>query len=214
MMSHAVMSAGAGDLTAAAFAILVATWMGMMTGMMAPVAWPWVVALRGILLPDAGALARLGATLSFASGYLTAWLVYAIAAAGLQLMLEVAGVLDQYSGMPGTGGAAILIGAGVFQLTPLKRACLAHCRNPLSFLLTRWRTGPPSGYRVGIAHGVYCVSCCWALMGTMLAVGMTNLVWMAALTAAVVVEQAVPRGDRIRVPMGLALIAAGAMHIV
>jgi predicted metal-binding membrane protein len=90
-----------------------------------------------------------------------------------------------------------------------KRTCLTHCRNPLSFLLTRWRTGPPSGYRVGIAHGIYCVGCCWALMATMLAVGITSLIWMASLTIAVIIEQVAPHGDRVRVPMAMVLIAAG-----
>jgi predicted metal-binding membrane protein len=213
MMSHAVLSPGIADATPAAFAVAVAMWMGMMTVMMAPVAWPWVVALRGILAPESGVVARLAATLSFAGGYLTAWLAYAVAAAGLQMTLQGAGVLEAHGGMPHAAGAAILIGAGVFQLTPLKRACLTHCRNPLSFLLTRWRTGPPSGYRVGLAHGIYCVGCCWALMATMLAVGMTNLIWMAALTVAVGIEQVAPHGDRLRVPMAVVLIAAGVARL-
>lgn len=212
MMSHAVLTPGTVD-AAAPFAIVVAMWMGMMTVMMAPVAWPWVVTFRGMLVSEAGLMARLGATVSFAGGYLTAWLAYAVAAAALQVGLQAAGILAAHGGMPGAAGAAILIGAGVFQLTPLKRACLTHCRNPLSFLLIRWRTGPPSGYRVGIAHGIYCVGCCWALMATMLAVGMTNVLWMALLTVAVVIEQVAPHGDRIRVPMAVVLIAAGVTRL-
>ena len=210
MMGHGFMPvAGYGGT----FAAHVTMWATMMTAMMAPVAWPWIVAYRGILGPDATAIARWQATLSFASGYLSAWIAYGAAAAALQGALMSADFLDAQGRVPGRAGALILITAGAFQLTPLKRACLTHCRNPLSFLLARWHDGPPSGFRIGVAHGTYCVGCCWALMATMLAVGLTNLWWMAALTLAMAVEQAAPRGDRIRVPMGMALLAAGLLQM-
>ena len=195
------------------FALHVTMWGSMMTAMMAPVAWPWIVAFRGILAPDATATARWQATLSFASGYLSAWTAYAVAAAALQGALTSAGILDAHGRVPGHAGALILITAGAFQLTPLKRACLTHCRSPLSFLLARWQDGPPSGFRIGVAHGTYCVGCCWALMATMLTVGLTSLWWMAALTLAVSVEQSARHGDRLRVPMGVALLAAGLFQI-
>jgi predicted metal-binding membrane protein len=195
------------------FALHVAMWTGMMAAMMAPVAWPWVITFRGLLVPDSGVSARRHATIAFVSGYFSAWLAYAAVAAALQGALASAGLLDESGRVPGSAGAAILIGAGVFQLTPLKRACLTHCRNPLSFLLTRWRDGPPSAFRIGAAHGAYCVGCCWAVMATMLAVGLANLWWMAALTLTVFIEQAVPRGDRLRVPIGLALLLVGLRQI-
>jgi predicted metal-binding membrane protein len=188
-------------------------WTAMMGLMMAPVAWPWIVAFRHVLAPDCDGRARLATTTSFVCGYVTAWLTYAVAAATLQAGLQAAEWLDVDGTAGRAAGAAILIGAGVFQLTPIKRACLTHCRNPLSFLLTSWLRTPPSGFRIGLAHGIYCVACCWALMLTMLALGLSNLAWMAALTAAVFIEQTVRRGDRVRVPLGIALVAAGLLRL-
>jgi predicted metal-binding membrane protein len=194
-------TAGPGLLT------LTGMWLAMMTAMMAPVAWPWIVAFQRFgadaRARSAGAVA---ATLSFSSGYLVAWLGYSILAAALQRGLTALGIFD---GHPWSSAvrAGILIGAGAYQFAPLKRACLSHCRNPITYFLTRWRNGPTAGFRLGLGHGVFCVGCCWALMATALAVGMANLWWMAALTAVAFVEQVIPHGDRIRVPLGIALIA-------
>jgi predicted metal-binding membrane protein len=196
------------------FALNMTMWTAMMAAMMAPVAWPWVQTFRTLLVPSADIAARWKATLAFASGYLSAWLAYAAAAAALQTALFAGGMLDEGGRVPGVAGAAILMVAGVFQVTPLKRACLTHCRNPLTFLLTRWQNGPPSGFHIGLVHGAYCVGCCWALMATMAAVGLANLWWMAALTVAVVVEQTIPHGDRIRLPIGMTLLAVGLRELI
>jgi predicted metal-binding membrane protein len=181
--------------------------------MMAPTAWPWLRAFQRITGPSRG-VARIASTLSFAGGYLSAWLVYSIAAAGAQLLVSRAGWFSHQPALPPTLGAAVLIAAGMFQLTPLKTACLRHCRNPLTFLLARWRNGPMGGYRLGLSHGWFCVGCCWALMATVFAVGLTNLLWMLALTALVFIEQAVPGGDRLSAAAGLALILGGVARIV
>ena len=110
-------------------------------------------------------------------------------------------------------GAAILIGAGTFQFAPIKQACLTHCRNPITYFLTRWRNGPTGGFRLGLGHGLFCVGCCWALMALALIVGMTHVLWMVALTLAVFVEQVLPHGHRLRIPLGVALIAAGLLRL-
>ena len=181
MHDHAVSAPG--------FGASVAMWFGMMTAMMAPTVWPWI-----------RSFARFGgSTASFASGYLASWLAYSIAAAAAQIAFHPSASF----------ASAVFVAAGVYQLAPLKRACLAHCRNPISFFLARWRNGPAGGFRMGVEHGLYCVGCCWALMATTLAVGMANVGWMAALGAVAFVEQVVRRGDVLRVPLGLALIAAG-----
>ncbi len=174
-------------------------WLVMMALMMAPTVWPWVRAFHSFGARADSASARIIATTTFLSGYVIAWLLYSIAAAAFQLQITLTAVVS----------AALLIGAGLFQFAPLKRACLAHCRSPLSYFLARWRHGPASGFRMGFGHGVFCVGCCWALMATALAVGMTNLWWMAALTLTAFAEQTLPHGDRVRVPIGLALVAAG-----
>jgi predicted metal-binding membrane protein len=106
-----------------------------------------------------------------------------------------------------------LAGAGGFQFTALTQACLTHCRNPFSFLLMRWKDGPRSALQLGLAHGAYCLGCCWALMLTSLAVGFTSLWWMAALAALSFGEQVAPWGARLRLPAGLSLIAAGVLTL-
>lgn len=185
-----------------AFVALVLMWLAMMTAMMAPVAWPWVRAYARI---DA----RPAAVAGFGSGYLAAWLGYSVGAALVQLALARAG-----AAIVGMAGGALLVVAGLYQLASLKRACLTHCRSPLTYFLARWRSGPAGGFRLGIAHGLFCVGCCWALMLTALAVGVMNLWWMAALAAVAFVEQVVPRGDRLRVPLGVALVSAGLLALI
>jgi predicted metal-binding membrane protein len=198
-------TAGASALSIAA---LTAMWLAMMALMMTPTVWPWVRAFQRFGSRQGGS-GSIASTLSFSSGYLAAWLAYSVAAAIAQLLLMLAGELDPLHALTPLAGAGILIAAGVFQLAPLKRVCLAHCRNPISYFLARWRNGTAGSFRLGFGHGIYCVGCCWALMATTLGVGVLHVWWMAALTAAVFVEQVVPRGDRIRMPLGIALILAG-----
>lgn len=185
------------------FVALAGMWLAMMALMMAPTAWPWVRAFQSFGSRSDTLAARSVATLMFLSGYLVAWLLYSLAAAGFQLQFTPTTVI----------GAALLIGAGLFQFAPFKRACLTHCRSPFTYFLARWRNGPAGGFRMGFAHGVFCVGCCWALMATALVAGMTNLWWMGALTITAFAEQALPFGDRLRAPIGLVLIAAGALRL-
>jgi predicted metal-binding membrane protein len=86
-------------------------------------------------------------------------------------------------------GAALLLVAGVYQLTPLKQACLSACQSPLGFLLSRWRDGVRGGFRMGLDHGLYCLGCCWALMLLLFAGGVMNLAVIGALTVFVVFEK-------------------------
>jgi predicted metal-binding membrane protein len=174
------------------FPALASMWFVMMTAMMAPTVWPWVSAFN-----------RLGGnTLVFSSGYAGAWLIYSVAAASIQLLLP--------HHVPPSIAAAILFTAGAFQFVPFKRACLMHCRNPLTYFLTRWRDGAAGGFRMGFHHGLFCVACCWALMATTLAVGAMSLWWMTALAVATFAEQVSPWGNRVRIAVGLALIVSAA----
>lgn len=184
----------------AGYLALVVMWQVMMTAMMAPVVWPWVHAYSRL---DSRPLGRVG----FSGGYFVAWLGYSAAAAALQFAwLRAAPVA------PPALGAAILAGGGLYQFAPLKRACLTHCRNPLTWFLARWHGGPAGGFRLGLGHGAYCVGCCWALMLTALALGVMSLGWMAVLAAVAFVEQVVPRGDLVRVPLGAALVSGGLLR--
>jgi predicted metal-binding membrane protein len=91
-------------------------------------------------------------------------------------------------------GGALLITAGIFQWTPLKNACLTHCRSPLGFLMTDWREGRWGAFQMGLKHGVYCAGCCWMLMALLFVAGVMNVWWIAILTVFVLVEKIVPKG--------------------
>jgi predicted metal-binding membrane protein len=183
-------------------------WFGMMAAMMAPTAWPWVRAFARFNGAARGKEST--ATLRFASGYLLAWLGYAIGAALLQRTLERAALMPASSdvAVPAVGAFIFLL-AGLYQFAPLKRACLAHCRTPLGYFLTRWREGPMGALRMGLHHGLFCVGCCWALMATAFAVGVMNAWWMAALGMLALAEQVAPQGQMLRRALGGAFLLAG-----
>jgi predicted metal-binding membrane protein len=159
-------------------------WFGMMAAMMAPTAWPWVHAFHRFSGAERGA--AIGATARFASGYLLAWFTFAM-------------------------GALMFLIAALYQFTPLKRACLTHCRTPLGYFLTRWVNGPMGGFRMGLHHGAFCVGCCWALMLTALAVGVMNAWWMAALGVLALIEQIAPQGQIARPVLGCAFLVVGTL---
>jgi len=115
---------------------------------------------------------------------------------------------------PSIFAAIVLTIAGLLQFSSFKRACLTHCRNPFSYLLSRWCNGPTSAWRIGFGHGLFCVGCCWALMATTLVTGMANLWWMVALTFATFVEQVSRHGEKARVVLGVVLIAAAVVTLL
>jgi predicted metal-binding membrane protein len=174
-------------------------WTLMMAVMMTPTVGPWIGAYHRFAVAYRGLEPRVWPTAVFAGGYVAVW-------AGFSALVAMA---QTFIHLPAGYGGVLLIVAGVFQLSPLKQACLSHCRNPLSFLLARWQHGPMPAFQLGLLHGAYCVGCCWALMLTAFAVGVMSLWWMAALTLITFVEQVVPWGARVRVPVGIVLIAAG-----
>ena len=110
-------------------------------------------------------------------------------------------------------GVILLIAGGIFQFTPLKHTCLAHCRAPLEFIMTRWREGAGGAFRMGLEHGLYCTGCCWALMGLLFVAGVMNILWIAALSLLVGLEKLVPRGLRLSAATGVILTAWGAWLI-
>jgi predicted metal-binding membrane protein len=110
--------------------------------------------------------------------------------------------------------AILLLVAGVVQFTPLKDACLRHCRTPMGYLLTEWKDGAVGAWRMGVKHGLICLGCCWALMGLLYVAGVMNLVWVAALTTVVIIEKLHPAGVKIGKFLGGALIALGIIQIV
>jgi predicted metal-binding membrane protein len=196
------------SVTPGAFWAAVVMWQAMMVAMMTPTVMPWVLAY-GRLAGDGPAQQTLLAPLVFAGGYFAIWLTYSVAAAGLQMALLGAGVLGDGGPAPALAGV-VLLAAGAFQFAPARQACLTHCRNPLSYLLSRWKGGPPAAFGLGVRHGAYCVGCCWMLMLTGFAVGLMNLAWMATLTLVMSLEQAAPRGLLVGRVFGVVLMIWGA----
>lgn len=205
---------GAGELAA-----LFTMWAVMMVAMMVPSATPVILLVTGVYRRRAEAAAEggsgsyrspAGLTGIFLLGYLVVWISYAAFAASAQLALHNEALLSprMASASPILGGT-LLLAAGVFQWTPLKAACLAHCRSPLHFLTTEWREGKGGALFMGLKHGAYCVGCCWLLMGLLFVAGVMNLVWVAAIAALVLVEKVAPAGRRMGQAVGVALIAWG-----
>lgn len=193
-------------------ALLLMMWWVMMIGMMLPSAAPMILTFASI---NRNARARgqpYVPTAIFASGYLLAWGGFSIAATFAQWRLEQAHLLSAMAmkiTSPALGGA-LFIAAGLYQLTPLKRRCLSHCRSPFDFVINHWRSGFDGALRMGLDHGLYCLGCCWILMALLFAVGAMNLLWVAGLAAVVLVEKLFPSGIWIARAGGLLLVAWGA----
>lgn len=145
-------------------------------------------------------------------GYLAVWTLYSVAATAAQWGLHTAALLFPGGASPYLAGG-LLAAAGLFQLTPLKHACLHRCRTPLGFLMTEWRRGLKGAWVMGARHGRYCVGCCWALMVLMFVLGVMNLLWMAALAALCLVEKVAPAGDRVGRVAGVLFIGWGVWMI-
>lgn len=191
------------------FAAAFAMWMIMMVAMMLPPVLPWVL-LFASTRRDRDAGQPFGQTTVFVSGYFTIWLGFCVAAAGLQRMsYELAVMPAGADRVDGRLAGALFLAAGVFQLTPLKAACLRHCRSPLGYFVSRWRDGQIGAFRMGATHGLFCLGCCWALMLLSFAVGVMNLLWMAILTVVLCVEKIAPGGDRLGRAVGALAIAWG-----
>ncbi len=185
-------------------------WVIMMVAMMVPSAAPMILMFTTIYHRRADQQRPVVGTGIFLVGYLVIWTAYALLASVAQWGLHSAALLSP--AMASTSrlvGGGLLLAAGVFQWTPLKRACLANCRSPLTFLMTQWRDGTRGALVMGLRHGAYCVGCCWMLMALLFVAGVMNLVWVAAIAAFVLVEKVLPGGDRLGRVAGVALCGAG-----
>jgi predicted metal-binding membrane protein len=187
--------------------LYVGGWALMTAAMMLPTTLPLVLVFRRLTRPrpDAGGLLAL-----LLAGYLVAWLGFGLVAHLLGLVLLA---LVQRSAWLTFNGwliaAVVLLLAGLFQFSALKYRCLDACRSPLGFITARWHGARPrrESLCLGLAHGIYCVGCCWLLMLLMFAVGAGSIGWMLALGAVMALEKNSPWGRRLATPLGLALLA-------
>ena len=187
-------------------------WWLMMVAMMVPSAAP-VVLLYGALHKERGALAPL----EFLAGYLAIWAVFSLAATLLQGLLSASGMISaMYMNLSSKYVAsAVLIGAGLYQLSPVKAACLHHCRGPVEALTRHRRTGRAAAFRMGLVHGRYCLGCCWALMALLFVGGVMNIWWIVGIAIYVAVEKLAPGGKTVaRFMAALLLVAGFAMLLV
>ncbi len=191
------------------FLLMFAMWAVMMVAMMLPSAAPAVLLYAAIskkLAP--GGTGR--ATVFFAGGYLVAWSGFSLGAAALQWGLEQLALLSPMMVSTSTTlGGVLLIVAGIYQWTPAKDACLIRCRAPLQFLSEHWRAGRAGALWMGLIHGLYCIGCCWAIMGLLFVGGVMNLLWVAAIAVFVLIEKAAPFGRATGRIAGVALMLVG-----
>lgn len=191
-------------------AAFVSMWTVMMAAMMLPAMTPMV-------LTFAAAQARRTRTMAiptwiFVVGYLLVWLiagvlVYGLVQTGSSALAYLSSAEREHWAPLALG--AVLIGAGLYQFTPLKRTCLAHCRSPLAFVALHWRDGRFGALRMGLLHGVYCLGCCWALFAVLVTAGVMSVAWMLLLTLVVAIEKLLPLGRRASAGIGIGLIVLG-----
>jgi predicted metal-binding membrane protein len=186
----------------------------------------WWVMMVAMMLPSAAPMILLFATINrrqretghphvetsiFAVGYLATWAGFSLVAMILQWGFQRTGLLSPM--LVGTNvifGGVLLLAAGVYQLSPIKHACLRHCRSPLAFLSTHWQRDARGALRMGFVHGAFCVGCCWFLMGLLFFGGVMNLYWIAGLALFVLFEKTVPAGHWLGYATGVALLLWGA----
>jgi len=194
----------------ASLPLAVSMWWVMMVAMMLPAAIP-IILLYEKAAPAApdGKPAPVG---HFLAGYLAVWGFFSLIAAGLQLALQELGALAAMTMGSAVEwfSAVVLIAAGLYQLSPLKEACLSHCRNPAQFLSRNYSPGRVGAFRMGVRHGAFCVGCCWLLMALLFVGGVMNLAWIALLTVLVAAEKLLPGGRLIAIVAGFAFLAWGA----
>jgi predicted metal-binding membrane protein len=189
----------------------VGIWVTMMAAMMLPSVAPMVLVFSRVN----GERARRGnagaaPTWVFVAGYLIAWTGYGLLAYGFYRAVKDAA--PHFLGW-GEGGRYVaggaLVFAGLYELTPLKKVCLRHCRGPLHFVLSGWRDGNAGALRMGGGHGLYCVGCCWGLMVALFALGVMSLIWMAVIAVVIFVQKVLPAGDRLAPLFAGAFLALG-----
>jgi predicted metal-binding membrane protein len=176
----------------------VVSWVVMMSAMMLPSIAPMVLTFGFVQRRrrDRGSVERAVSSWVFVGGYLLTWTAFGLLAYGLFVAVRSLSIpeLSWTRGGSYLAGGVILA-AAIYQITPMKDACLGRCRAPLDFVLTHWRDGPSGALRMGVVHGAWCVGCCWALMAALFALGVMSLTWMILVAGLIAVEKLVPWRD-------------------
>jgi len=181
--------------------------MAMTLAMMLPAAGPMILTYAEIADTAARKREPVVSTLVLTAGYVAVWLGVALVAASLQFTLARAGLLDGGSVGRLIGGT-IFLGAGLYQFSAFKQACLTICQRPFPFFFSNWTTETSGVFQLGMRQGLVCLGCCWAMMLVMFAVGAMNVVWMAGLGVLMTIEKltTTPRFSEI---VGFAFVSIG-----
>jgi len=203
------MGVGPGTMGFSLIAFLV-LWVVMMAAMMFPSVAPMVIVWMKSVSARSTPWRRASGVTLFLSGYLIAWAGFGVLA---YVALALTGrLVDGSPTLARWLGVVIFATAGLYQLTPLKAACLRHCRSPVGSLFHYASfKGPARDLRVGMHHGTYCVGCCWGLMIVLVAVGAMNVAVMAALAAVILIEKVWRQGPKFAILIGVALLVAAAL---
>jgi predicted metal-binding membrane protein len=188
---------------------LITMWWLMMVAMMLPAATPAIL-LYGQVRQIRSRDNDIAATWVFLAGYLTVWLLFSAGAAIAQSLLTGPSMALASR----TAQGIVLLAAGLYQLSPLKGACIGLCRSPAQFISRHWRPGWDGALRLGVRHGIYCLGCCWMLMALLFVGGVMNFLWVVGLTLIVTVEKLAPRGQQIGKVAGIILGVWGVAKLV
>jgi predicted metal-binding membrane protein len=192
-----------------------AIWVAMMAAMMFPAAAPMVLMFAQVQAGKRRQGQEAVSTWIFVGVYLAVWAVVGALAYLLAVGAQNLGSSVGWIGENGPRfGGILLIAAGIYQVTPLKRACLRQCRSPLAFLLTSWRDGVTGAVRMGLSHGLYCLGCCWLLFAILFPLGMMNIALLAVVTLLIFAEKSLPYGDRLSWGIAAVLIGYGLAVVV
>lgn len=196
------------------FLMMFSMWVVMMIAMMLPSVLHVVLLYARVARQSGAATRPVLRTYLFAGGYLLGWALFSLLATLLQWGLDEIALLTPHMTTASPWlGSTILLAAGLYQWSPVKDACLEHCRGPVDFLSRHWRKGQLGALRMGLGHGLYCIGCCWVLMLLLFAGGVMNLLLIALITLFVLLEKLAPGGARLGrwCGAGLMLAAVGWM---
>jgi len=190
-------------------------WVAMMAAMMLPSAAPMILMFSTVYRTKRERAGAFVPTWVFVAGYLAVWAGFGAAAWAAGDFGEA--LARAYPALRELGprlAAVAMIGAALYQLTPLKQRCLSHCRSPLSFVMHHWRSGMGGAVRMGAEHGVYCVGCCWVLFVLLVVVGLSSLPWMGLITVIVCAEKLLPYGRPVTLGVAGLLCALGLLTLI
>ncbi len=209
-MGDMLMPMSTGPWTPHRAILVLVMWAVMMAAMMLPSAAPIILLYAAIARRRSERGEPTSASGAFAFGYIAVWAAFSLAATVLQYGLEKVALMSPMMQTTSIALAGtVLIAAGLYQWTPLKQACLRHCRSPLDFIVAYWRPGARGAFLMGLRHGVYCVGCCWLLMLLLFVGGVMNFAWIAGVALFVLIEKLMPAGHWIGRGAGVLLVVWG-----